>query len=61
MPKDDAETADKPKRPVRIIVDELRDCAISVGYSTVIFRPGQVLDEHHAQLAREHNILIREG
>jgi hypothetical protein len=49
------------KRPRVIIVDEPVERSIQVLYSTVIFRPGQVLQgDHQIQLAEEHGILIRE-
>lgn len=48
-------------RPKRILVDEMREKAISVGYSTVIFRPGQHLESEHLQrLAKENDIATRE-
>lgn len=49
-----------PKREKRIVVDELRDVAVQVLSTTVVFRPGQVLSGHLIQLARDNNIQIRE-
>ncbi|MDB5093412.1 MAG: hypothetical protein JWO85_1513 [Candidatus Eremiobacteraeota bacterium] len=54
-------TRKEQPRKKRIVVDELRDKAIYVGRSSVIFRPGQLLDsEHMINLAKEHDILTRE-
>ena len=50
-----------PARPKRIYVDEVRDAHVSSGYSTVIFRPGQLLESPHlVELARHNGILLRE-
>ena len=50
-----------PERPKRYFVDEARDFAVSVGYSTVVFRPGQRLDSDHLiNLAKQNGVAIRE-
>jgi hypothetical protein len=50
-----------PKRSKRVVVDEMHEKAVTVGFSTVIFRPNQHLDsEHMIQLAKANNIAVRE-
>jgi hypothetical protein len=44
----------------RFIVDEEREAYVTVGSSTVVFRPRQVLSGHLLQLAKDHGILTRE-
>jgi hypothetical protein len=45
-----------------LVVDEPREVAISVGHTTVIFRPGQYLESAHLiELATIHNIRTKES
>lgn len=47
-------------RPIRYLVDEVRDTVRQSGPSTVIFRPGQQLTGFLLDFARSEGILIRE-
>lgn len=49
------------KRPTRYIVDEIRDRVVAVGASTLIFRPGQLLQGRLLDIARYENVTIREA
>ena len=48
-------------RKKRTVVDETHEKYVSVGYSTVVFRPGQLLDSPHLiQVAQSNGIATRE-
>lgn len=57
-------SASQPAQPAKrrtVVVDEPVEKWIQVVHSTVVFRPGEVLnDPHKIRLAEEHGILTRE-
>jgi hypothetical protein len=56
----DVKPDQKAGRAPRIVVDEMRDKVVSLRTGTVIFRPGQVLDnDHMIRLAEDNGVLTR--